>query len=306
MPRKSNLKSIEVENPDFEEPEILKETKFDNLLSYLSDTEEDFYITLYRLKERGKRVAITKFYNVLPDQFEDIQKKYGGGEYRLIVHAKDKSDGKYKMVDSADINIENIETSQPTQQNNTPNREQFLQEVKTISEIFSSHPKSDSGNSNDLLMKLMDMQTKMTTDMMKFQQDSERRMTDMLMQMNSKKPALNEFLEIAETISMLKGESEPQSMTEKILSNPNIQPVLISGLNKLNSFFSSSPEEKQPVQEKPKAADILKLLPPEYIAKVNKENAEKMALILYEKNKNNIDMATASAIILEILKSKEV
>lgn len=303
MPRKSNLKKLEIENAETGATEELTETKFDNMLSYLREYDDDYYVTLYKKKDRNKRVMVTRFNNELPDPFDDIQQKFGGGEYRLIVHALSKDTGKYEMIDSADLNIEGADiTAQPAGQALSSNRQDVINEIKSIGEIFGNVSRPEK-NDNEILIKLMEMQNKISENMMKAQQESERRITDLMIASQAKKPALAELMEIAESINSLRGDSEPQSAVEKILSNPMAQNAISVFLGNMNKNNNPPPPPAKPVKQ---IKDYIQLLPPEYVAEVTKENAEIKVQELYENNKNVIDLPLATNIIVEILKSKGV
>ena len=315
--RKTNLKSVEDSQEelgsdiqDDENEEIdeagrpIKESKLNNLLSFLKDYSEDYEIWLYKKGERNKRFLITKFDNYIPDPFTDIQQKFGGGEYRFMVRSNNK------MIDTADFNL--MELNGPTAAAilGTPgggSRGDMLNELKIMAELF----KSDAGggkNDNNIMLEITKMQLEQARHMAEQQQKSEARITALIMEMNSKKPALSEIMEVVQFVDDLKGgaaASGEASLIEKIITSPAASPFIEKILSGFTASSVTAPPPAaiaQPVQipepvKKLTAADYVSKIPVEFKQQVTEENKNSMVNFVYEKNKNMIDFATAENII---------
>jgi len=318
--RKTNLKSVEDSQEelgsdiqDDENEEIdeagrpIKESKLNNLLSFLKDYSEDYEIWLYKKGERNKRFLITKFDNYIPDPFTDIQQKFGGGEYRFMVCSNNK------MIDTADFNLMELNAANASTASIAggafpgSSRSDMLNELKIMSEMFRAEPQTGKNDSN-IMLEITKMQLEQARHMAEQQQKSEARITALIMEMNSKKPALSEIMEVVQFVDDLKGgaaASGEASLLEKIITSPAASPFIEKILSGFTASSVTAPTPAaiaQPVQipepvKKLTAADYVSKIPVEFKQQVTEENKLSMINFVYEKNKNMIAFATAENII---------
>lgn len=308
MPRKAALQTIPknksnnddvIDDNEFDEEDFIKETKFDNMLSYLKDSPDEYVVSIYKLQERNKRVLVEKMDNELPDPITDLRDKFGGGNFRIMVH-----NNSGKLIDSADINVAEKEINNNFNQQSS--KQDVLNELKAMGELFGSIKGNDSNN--EVILKMMEMQQGMTNKLTEMQLASEKRMIDMIEKYNSKKSDLNEFLQIAEAINNIRESGEPSSLPEKLLASPMIQNMAASFMNQQQNIPLPEQHKEKPPLKKITPQEIVNKfvakLPPGFIDKVTKENAESISKELYEKNQNVIDITTSTMIIETILRNK--
>lgn len=320
MPKKKKIIESE-EIPEVDETEEIEETiepdlstKYDKMLNYLRESQDGFIINVYRLGDRNKRSLVTTFENIQPDPIKDIQSVYGGGAYRFYLFVMDDK-GKYVFKDTSDLTIEPplIPPINDNSKFSGNSRADVLQEMRMMSEILgNTGGQKDNSGMNDILIKMMENQNKMSENFMKLQLDSERRMSEMIERMNSKKSNVAELLEIADAVNGLRGESGggEQSAIEKIINNPIVQPLLGNMMSSVMSPTVTTPEPVRQVEKKPDINEIVSLLvskmPSTYIESVTVENAQDKITKLYEDNKSQLDLNLATLIITKILQNKGV
>jgi hypothetical protein len=296
----------ETEEPE-EIPEEIKGMNYDNILSEYTNNDNDYSAILYKIIN-GKKTFVYQYENEIPHPVFELQQKYNGGTFRIYI----KDGITKKLVKSADVHVlppaETVREDKPSQ-----SRMDILQELKTMSEIVGGNSQGSGNNSNDVLMKIMEMQNKQSRELMQMQIESEKRMTELFMKLQTKKSDVSDFIEIYNVIDNLKGNTENSSPVEKLLSSPLIMPLL----EKLTGNSSSVPGQTAlpaPVSVKevykPSVNDwIIKLNEsPEgkkWIDTITPELAEKKINFLLTKNKDVLDIETATNIILTILKNKE-
>jgi len=304
-PKLKDVKDSEViEDP--EEIEIqedyFKDTKFTQLLNQFKGSDDEFTCTIYRVGERNKRILVDVIDNEIPDPIKDLRDKHGGGKFRIYIHNPDKV-----LIDSADVNIEErtIETKTPER-----SRRDILEELQMMSSMFQKEEK-DNSKDTEILLKLMDMQTKQSERVIQMQMESEQRMQSLILEIQSKKSSLQEIAEIMTFIEGIKSDaqSEPQGTVEKILQHPITQSFLPMLMQNNTSPLPQTPNvpKELPVPKQTKTPSIeeyVNSLPIAFKEKVTKENANKFIKQLHEKNKNKIDKVQAETIINIVLAEK--
>lgn len=297
-------------------PEITEDlsTKYDKMLNYLRESPDGFFINVYRLGDRNKRSFVTRFENIQPDPVKDIQAVYGGGNYRFYLFIIDEK-GKYIFKDTSDLNIEPPLTPpvNDTVKASGTSRTDVLQEMRMMSEILgNTGGQKESSGMNDILLKMMENQNHMSENFMKMQLESERRMSEMIERMNSKKSNVTELLEIADAVNGLRGDSNSEkSVIEKIVDNPIFQPIIGNMMSGVMTPAVQPAPAPVPVEKaKPDVNTIIDIviskMPQAYIESVNVENAEAKINKMVKDNPDSLDLNLATLIISKILQNKGV
>jgi hypothetical protein len=146
---------------------------------------------------------------------------------------------------------------------------------------------------------------------MKKQLESERRMSEMIERMNSKKSNVTELLEIADAVNGLRGEGGEKSVIEKIVDNPIFQPIIGNMMsNAMTPAVQQAPQSAPVEKPKPDINVIIDVLiskmPQAYIESVNVENAEAKINKMVKDNSESLDLNLATMIISKILQNKGV
>jgi len=270
----------------------IKETKFDTLLNLYKAAEDEFTVTLYRKTPGSKgREFITTYDSEIPTQTE-IRDKYGAGKYRIMLY-----DVNNKWLDAADVNIAELKTTETNNQT-APDRSQILNELKAMSEIIGNRG-GEKDNISQVILKLSEMQQKQFESLTKFQIDSNQKMTDLIMSMQSKKSNLSEIMDVIEFVDGLKNQTAEKNTVETLLESPMIQSLIPVILQKFSSPGTAQPKEIKAPSITPDM--IIKKLPDDFKKTITPENHLKVIDILYEQNKTILQKAVIEAAINQIL-----
>jgi len=310
-----------------EKERTVKESKYNNLLTFLKDYQNDYEIWLYKKGERNKRFCMAKYDNYLPDPFTDILPKYGGGEYILMLRVENK------MMDTAIINLLDPAVS-PTTISTAPgagSRADLLNELKLMAEIFKGNqaaPAAAGADLSKILLEITKIQIEQARIMSENQQKSEQRMTQLILEMQSKKPALSEIMDVVQFVDDLKHggavTGEGDSIVEKLINSPVVAPIIQGLLSKAIAPATNPPPVPAPIPAtvqvqapapatsaapipatvKLTASDFFIKIPDDFKVKVNQENRDEIARFIYNNNPDLLDFQTAAEIVDLILKEK--
>lgn len=272
--------------------EEVKERKANKFFHYYKNAQ-DFTITIYRIKERGKRAFVDKFENSIPD-LVDVKRNYGSGQYEFYAH-----DFSGKLKDTATIYIDEnpiINTAVKNDENLT--EEKFIQKIALYKSILGEN---QGNNNSEVLLKIMETQQKIASELskvisdnnervMKAMIESERRMIELT---SNKRSDLSDIKAMIEFIDDLRPDNRPEekSLLENVLTSPITQNIL-TGLMAPSSTPVSLPEAPKKLSS---------FFPTEFIAKLNRETRQKAIEAINQKINN---LTESEKIIDELLKEK--
>lgn len=314
----SKVKVVKTEEDLFlEDEDQIKQPKALKFFENFSDVEFDFKISLYRKDGKGKRVFITEYFNEVP-QYTSIQKLYGGGEYLLFAN-KVVNGRATEQLDTVTINLEHNPVTEIQPNNNSGNdffSMENMQKLAMIKQIFGG---GDSGQGvNDVMLKMVEMQSQSALKMMELQQSSDRRMTDLMNNFNEKftslimdtqknKPAITEMTEMFSFFNEISGGKGESSAIDKLL---DYAPLLMSQMgntqqpvNQVNVNQIVPPIKKSREQE---INDIIKKIPKEYQDKITEENKEIIIEQFFNKYKEDVTRQDVTDIVTTILNRRRV
>jgi hypothetical protein len=254
------------------------------------DGDEYFQISLYKIQDRNKRQWLNDYEKIIPTRNE-IRDEYGAGTYWLYA-----LDEKGNLLDSCQIHIgEPIKKDIPT---HIPDRKEVINELK---ELLSVVQPQQQDNNKDLLKMIVEMNVKMNekiTELVlqmkesitKTQIESERKMFELIKEIQSKKTDIKDLLESMQILDELRGDK--QNENNEILDvikmfSPALMPMLQNNLKITQQKQENTTNEFQ-----------------QFYNSITKENALTMAKMLYEKNKEKLTEEQANTIVQEILKQK--
>lgn len=285
------MKTIKEEiekNEIIENDENIKTNTF--FKKFNPDGEEYFQISLYKIQDRNKRQWLNDYEKIIPTRNE-IRDEYGAGTYWLYA-----LDEKGNLLDSCQIHIgEPIKKDVLT---HIPDRKEVINELK---ELLSVVQPQHQDNNKDLLKMIVEMNVKMNekiTELVlqmkesitKTQIESERKMFELIKEMQSKKTDIKDLLESMQILDELRGDK--QTDNNEILDvikmfSPALMPMLQNNVKITQQKQENSTNEFQ-----------------QFYNSITKENALTTAKMLYEKNKEKLTEEQANTIIQEILKKK--
>ncbi len=271
------------------------ERKADKFFHFFKN-EENYVISLYKVRDRGKAELVEKYENQVPDMMK-VREIWGGGTYKLYAH-----DFNNVLLDTAVIHV-----AQPPEEFALQNRvdeETILKKMMAYKQLFSGE---NNGN-NEIILKMMEMQNqfsqsissliaKMNEKNLEVQLQMEKRFSELIEKQSSQKNGFSELIQAAEFINMIKGESGEQSLFEKIIGNPIFQNIASGFVENLNQPPKQIMSPQISSKEKPNLN-----IPQNFIDKLTRENKEKGIDNLIRVYK--ISKVQAETIVEEILKNK--
>jgi hypothetical protein len=240
--------------------------KGDRFFNYFRE-EENYVITLYRVKERGKIELVDKFENQVPDLLK-IRENWGGGTYKLYAH-----DFENNFLDSTVIHVADVPEGKIS---GGDNEETFLMKALKYKELLGG----GNNNQNEIMLKMMEMQqqfthsisqlmSKMNEKNLEAQLQIERRFTEVLEKQNVQRNGFGDLIQAAEFINMIKGDAGETSLFDKLIGNPIFQNIASGFVSNLQS------NQVAPKNVTPHPAQIGEGVPKEFIDKLTRENRDK-------------------------------
>lgn len=294
-----------------EEEEIEgREPKTVSFFSRFKDYDKSYMITLYRKAERNKKIVLREYESYMPS-ITEIQETYGGGTYNLYVN--EVCDGKIgKLIDSCEIHLEgltgkNDNPSVPVQAVNQDNdffSERNLQKFAMLKTIFNGA--SDGGsNMAELMIKISENNNRMFNEMMKAQQESERRTTDIMLKMaEGNKSNLSELMETWSFFNEISGNSKDSSPIDRLI---DLAPAVLNGMNFQAPAPKNAPVIKKelPIKSENEVIDnIIAKIPEGIKAGITEENKEEYITKFHAQYKDDITRDDVSKIINRILEKR--
>jgi len=284
--------------------------KIDTFFQKLPD---DYLIKLYKYKGL-KKEFLKDYLNECPEN-EFIRDVFGHGRFAMLCYKLDSS-GKQVFFDSVEVNLADLNSLKPIQQHQQSEykedtEEKFLQKLAIYKEIFAnSSNNSNSGSAGiDGLIQMMTLQIQAQQQSAQFQQQQMRDLVDMqiknmnqiqdtlLSQKKEEKKGFGELMEAIDFYENIKGNqsnSEDESLIKSFIKNP-------SGIVDIVNMFSPDKKENNSNGKSEKISDILGK---DFVAKITPENKKQMAQQLFEANKNQITLLSATNIIDQALSEK--
>lgn len=294
---------------DTDEIEVLddevKQPKATRFFSQFSDVDYDFVITLYKKDVKGKRVIVKEFHNEVPT-LNTIQETYGGGDYAM--YANRYENGKsVAQIDTTTFNLaEPIRINSEGEKVISAKEDFFsydnLQKLALVKQLFGSE---GNNGMSEVLMKMSEMNNLSIMKVMEMQQQSERRMTELIVNMKSEKNNISEMVEMFSLFNELSGSKSESSPMEKLLE---IAPMFLSGNNQqpiqqtIQQPIQTIPMKKKSREEE--INEVINKIPYELKNKLTEENKENVINIFYERNKDVCTRQDIIDVVEEMLKRK--
>ena len=298
---------------DEHEDDEVKEPKTVSFFSRFKDYDKSYMITLYRKVERNKRVVLKEFENYTPS-ITEIQETYGAGTYMLYVN--DMYNGKIgKLIDSCEIHLEGLTTKNEhiivkSNDDNDFFSEKNLQKLAMFKSIFGNNGSSENSGVTDLILKMSENTNRMFNEMMKSQQESERRATDLMLKMSeNNKSNLSELMETWSFFNEISGgKSAESSPLDRLLE---LAPSVIGGLNlsqgNATPIQHAIPSRAIPQKSETEIIDnIISKIPVNIKQDITEENKDEMITKFHALYKDDVTRDDVEKIINRILLKRTV
>lgn len=309
-----NEKRLNDDDDEIEE----RQPKAIRFFSQFNDADFDYVVTLYRKDIRGKRVVVREYNNEIPS-INSIQELFGGGEYTM--YANRYENGKsVEQIDTMSFNLADI-VKHPSSPDSVFKQDDMfsndnLQKLAIMKQLFGKEENGSSENMTNIMLKLAEMQNTSLLKMMEIQRQNETKthemitafndkMTNIIMEMKTNKPAIAEITEMFAVFNEISGnKSGETSPVDRLLEYA----PLLMGNNQTVSQPIQQPANTYRVKQKTRAEEIdavIKRIPTHLVEKLTEENKEGVITFFYEKNKDVCSRQDIVDVVNEILRRKQ-
>jgi len=311
-------KENKIENEEIqEELEIeLKDKKSERFFAHLHDIDTDYQVIVYQHGDKGKKIIVDRFENIVPDILTDIRDKHGAGTYSLYCHQVE--DGKIvKMLDFCTVHLGGINNNPIISPSVNPSPQGYLKETLELIAGLKTIMGGGETNLNEFIKTQAEitrsqnqMMLEMSTKLMQAQLDGEKRFSAMIEKMTDKQGSIDNILKTVELIETLRGGGggADKPIWERLIESPAAAPIIQSLLSPGQGQGTPQSQPSIPYGQTPKQLTsdekvqaVFEQIPAETKKQIHSGNKDEVIQKLYDKNKNLLTLDETNALVNMIL-----